>query len=130
MTNVGSADLDILKHVADDGDGFAKLLLGDDQRRSEADDVAVGRLGQEALFGHLQADVPCLDAILRLGNDGVEQALAADGLEVRRFDLGNFLAEDLAQISGFLGEVLVADDFEGGDSNFGGQRESAERRIK
>ena len=119
--------LHVFENVADDGDGFAELLFGDDQRRGEADDVTVGRLGQEALFGHLQADVPCLDAILRLGDDGVEQAFAADGLEVRRLNLGNFLAEDLAQISGLLGEVLVADDFEGGDGDFGGQREPAER---
>ena len=86
----------------------------------------MGRLGEQALFRHLQADVPGLDAVLRFGDDRVQQALAAHELEERALDLRDLLAEDYAQARGVLGQVLVADDLQGGDGDLGRQREAAE----
>ena len=60
----------MFEYVLDDAGGLAQLLLVDDERGCEADDVPVGGLGDEALFGHCQADVPGLETLLRLGDDG------------------------------------------------------------
>ena len=35
----------LLERLANDGNGSAEILLGDDKRRGEADDVSVGLLG-------------------------------------------------------------------------------------
>ena len=67
----------LLEGLLDNLDGFHKLFLGDAQGGSEADDVVVGRLGQQAVVTQLEADVPCRLALDGLGNDGVQQAAAA-----------------------------------------------------
>ena len=133
----------MIEYVLDDTGGLAQLLLVDDERGREADDVPVGGLGDEALIGHCQADIPGLQTLLRLGDDGVEQSLAADGLEEGGIDPGHFLPEadgleeggidfrhffpeDLAEPLGILGQVLVADDLEGRYRHLGREREASE----
>ena len=67
-----------------------------------------------------------LETLLRLGDDGVEQSLAADGLKEGGIDPGHFLPEDLAEPLGILGQMLVADNLEGRYRHFGRERKASE----
>ena len=70
MNNVLAEHL--LEGLLDDGDGLHELILGDAQGGSEADDVVVGGLGEQAVVTQLEADVPSGLALDGLGNDGVQ----------------------------------------------------------
>ena len=86
----------------------------------------MGRLGKHAHVAHLQADIPCLLAVLRTDDDGVQQTLAAHLLDHRGIYLGNLLTENLSETVGLLHQVLLLNDLQSGDADLGGNRVSAE----
>ena len=55
LLNVGGDD------GADDGQALEQLGFGEDERRSQPDDVAVRRFGQEAGVAQTQADLPSVE---------------------------------------------------------------------
>eukprot|EP00515_Schizochytrium_aggregatum_P017286 CAMPEP_0202097642 /NCGR_PEP_ID=MMETSP0965-20130614/1310_1 /ASSEMBLY_ACC=CAM_ASM_000507 /TAXON_ID=4773 /ORGANISM="Schizochytrium aggregatum, Strain ATCC28209" /LENGTH=849 /DNA_ID=CAMNT_0048666027 /DNA_START=98 /DNA_END=2648 /DNA_ORIENTATION=+ len=115
--------------IADDVKAVGHLLLGDDERGGEADDVAVGGLGDEAALLHLHAEGHGVLVAPGLDDHGVEQALAAHGGDDVVADLllevGEGRTEDLAGLLRALREVLINEDLEGGLRDAAGERGAA-----
>jgi len=99
---------------------LGELFFGDDQRRSESDDVVMGGLGEDAVLLHLDAYVPCVGFPASLGHfDGVEKALASDLLHPRIFclQLRHLASEDFAHILRALCQVLFLQHLQRLDSH-------------
>lgn len=105
--------------LLNDADTVHELGLGDAQRRSKADDVLVGGLGEEALALEQEAQLPGSAAVgLALVNDnGVQKTTATGKGEGGVLDLGDGGAELLAEDGRLLDKVLLLDDLEGGDGD-------------
>lgn len=84
-----------------------QLCFRDNERRCEADDVAVGRLREQARFGHSYAEIPGGFARFAIvDDDGVEEAFAAyfdEQVGVSFYQLLYAGAEDFAEGAGVLG---------------------------
>lgn len=113
----------------DDGDALVELIRGHHQRRGEADDVAVGGLGDEAVVLHGHAEIPGGAAVGRVvDDDGVEEAASAHLDDEVGFgdEVLHGGAEPVAEVAGLLGELFVPDHVEGGHGHRAADRVAAE----
>lgn len=107
--------------VTDDLKGLAHLLVVNNKRRSKADGVTVGGLGQEAAVLHLVAKSGCVLAISGVNHNSVEETLTTDGRDnvVTNvlLEVAKLLTEDLTVLLTAVSKVLVNDDLESSLSN-------------
>lgn len=117
----------LLDGLGDDVETLLELLLGDDQGGSEADNVAVRRLGQETLALEEEAEIPGSSAVGgRLVDDnGVQETLSTDDLEDRGVEGLEALSEGVAKLLGLGCEVLLLHDLEGSDGDGASERVTA-----
>lgn len=113
----------LLDGLGDDVETLAELLLGDDQRRGEADDVAVSRLGKKTLALEEQAEVPGSSAIssLLINDDSVQETLSSDNLEDGGVEGLETVTEDLTKLLSLGSEVLLLHDLKGADGHSAAQ---------
>lgn len=109
----------LLDSLDDDIQTLAELSLGDDQRRGEADDVTVSRLGQETFVLEEKAEIPgCTARSGRLvNNNGVQQTLASDCLDDGRLERSKTLTEEVSKSLGIGNHILFLDELEGADGH-------------
>ncbi|KAI6751061.1 hypothetical protein HG530_013975 [Fusarium avenaceum] len=108
----------LLNGLGDDAKALLELLLGDDQRRGEADDVAMGGFGQKTL------------ALEKLIDDnGIEETLSSNGLEDRGVESLEAIAEHVAQLLSLGSEVLLLHDLQSADGDGAAQGVSAVGRA-
>lgn len=102
-------EMHLAKHRVHDARATDEILLGDDQRRAEADAV-VGAADQQAAAGAERGDAPARHAGLALvDDDALEKpaALAAVRQDVRRVEFAERVVEQVAEALGARGQVLV-----------------------
>ena len=111
--------------AADNFDALLQLDVVDDERRGQADDVAVRRFRQKSRVAQLETDSPGVE--LGVDDDGVEQALPADERDALRRQFTQFGAQDGAQSIRVGGEILLLEHVEGGHGHFAAERIAAVR---
>lgn len=102
--------VEALDGLDDDASAFAQLVLSHHERGCEADDVALGRLGQQAVVTQAQADVVGRGAHGLVNHNGVEQATAAHCHDAGQVGIGQLLAQDGAEPVGVLCKLLINQD--------------------
>lgn len=109
----------LLERLRNNVKALAELLLSDNHGRSEADNVAVSRLGQETLALEKNAQVPGGSAVGgRLVNDaGIQEALATDNLENGRVQSSEAITEDLAKTLGVFNHLFLLNQLESTDGD-------------
>ena len=109
----------LLESLSNNVQTLAELLLGNNHGRSEADNVAVGRLGQETLALEKHAQVPGSAAVGgRLVNDaGIQETLATDNLENGRVESSEAVTENLSKTLGVLNHLFLLNQLESTDGN-------------
>eukprot|EP00406_Dinophysis_acuminata_P004888 CAMPEP_0179231904 /NCGR_PEP_ID=MMETSP0797-20121207/11583_1 /TAXON_ID=47934 /ORGANISM="Dinophysis acuminata, Strain DAEP01" /LENGTH=186 /DNA_ID=CAMNT_0020939005 /DNA_START=255 /DNA_END=811 /DNA_ORIENTATION=+ len=105
-----------MEHLDDAVERRAHLLLADDQRGCEADDVVVRLLREDPRVAHVEAELPGRDLLHegRVDEDRVQEALAADALDPGEATdvLLELPPEELAEPGGVVRELLVDQDLE------------------
>ena len=86
----------------------------------------MGRLCQQALLHHTDADIPGRLAIDWFGDDGIQQSAAAYLLDEWRVDLLDFLTENLSHLLCVLHQFLALHHLQCLYGHTGGQGESTE----
>jgi hypothetical protein len=109
------------------------LSLIDVEGGGKADNVVVGRLSEEAILGHLKANIPSghspsLD-LGGLDDDSIKETTAANGGDEGRVDVLQVLTEDVAHLVSILSELLLPEDIQGGHPDPARQRVAPKGRA-
>lgn len=102
--------IQLLDGLLDDGNTVTKLLLSDDQRRCEADNVGASGLREQTVVSHLHAEIHRSLAFDAFDDHRIQQALASDSID-HSWELGlepiELLSKQLALSFGVVGELLI-----------------------
>lgn len=120
---------ELSERPVDDSHTLLELLLGNAQRGSETDDVAVGRLGEDPVLLEQQAELPSGATIGRIlvNDNGVQKTTSTNQSQSRPLflDLVELAAEIFAHGSRMFNQFLLLDDLESSHSDSTSKRVTA-----
>lgn len=122
--------VELLERLLDDLNGLVKVLLRDNERGCQPDNVDVRRFGKQSLGLEQQAQVPCAAAFRALGlinHDRVQQTLAAHFLDPPSAGADSFEGlETFAHVAtksvGSVRQLFLLDDLQCGGSDSASER--------